>query len=278
VFDYLLRRLVHLLLISVGIGACVLASIWYLPAGVIMLGLGLLLFIRGIRRGTFDVTRPGQDDRAGTSEREAKMVVTQILRNLTQIQVSFLCQEFRNKAESRNWLKQALPRSFRDNLDDLHEQLERARAGEEVPSLELARQVLALRGRLLSLEDALKQAHKEHPGHAIAHPVIFVITEHLGGCASARPRVTMLAGWDPSQPALLPRVDLITLMSDVEGGKQVRGHAEFEPSLKALRSELEPFDETQAIYLAPAIEDVARRGIRVERVPLGFVIGTAELL
>jgi hypothetical protein len=278
-FEVILRRLTHLLIIAVWLGACVLAGIFWLPGGVIMLGLGVLLLIRAIRKGKFDIPASAEGGPpTGLDERQAKMLVTQVLRNLTRVQVAYLSQKFDTRSESRAWLKHALPRAFHQNLDELHATLENARLGNTgSPGLRLTMQILGMRDRLQSLEDALAKAREENPDCAVAHPTIFVVTEHLGADKETEPEVLILAGWDPSRPTLLPHVDAVTFYSEVDGSKKVRGMAVFEPALRALGSRLRVLGG-KLVYKAEPVEDPAREGVALEKVPLGFVVGTAEFL
>jgi hypothetical protein len=271
-----LRRLTHLLIIAVWLGASALAGMWYLPAGVVMLGVGLLLLFRGIRRGSFNLPASEEPPAEG-SEREAKMLVTQVLRNLTRIQVSYLSQNFGSRSESRAWLKRALPRAFHQNLDELHSSLENARIGNSSPGLRLTMQILSMRDRLQRLEEALAKAHKENPECAVAHPSIFVVTEKLGESDQSEPEVLIVAGWDPSRPTLLPHADALTFFSEVDGSTRVRGVAVFEPALRALGSRLRALGES-LVYRADPVDDPAREGVTLEKVPLGFALGTAEFL
>jgi len=275
--ENILRRLTHLLLIAVWAGASVLAGIWYFPAGVATLGVGVLLLIRAIRRGSFNLPERKQEGPAELGEREAKMLVTQVLRNLTRVQVAYLSQRFESRREARAWLKHALPRAFHQNLDELQSTLENARLGNTSPGLRLTMQILGLRDRVQGLEEALAKARQENPDCAVAHPLIFVVTEKLGADKETEPEVVVLAGWDPSRPTLLPRVDVVTFYSEVDGSKRVRGMAAFEPARRALGSRLRVLGDSP-VYKAEPVEDPAREGVSLEKVPLGFVVGTAEFL
>ncbi len=279
--ENVLRRLTHLLLGAIWLSASVLAGFWHPAAGVGVFGVGLLLFVRAIRKGSFNlpaspVVTPE------TSERDAKMIVTQVLRNLTRVQVAYLCQDFKSREEGRAWLKQALPRSFRPSLDTLYSNLETARMGTPPPGLRLAMQVLARRDELARLEKALEEAHAEHPEHAIAHPVLFVVTELLNAEADSEPEIVLIAGWDTRRPTLLPQVDTVTFYADSEdgGGKLVRGQADFAAALQALGAERVKrlAGGKSTVYVAEAIDDPVAHGVKLDKVPLGFVIGAAELL
>lgn len=275
--EILLRRLVHLLVIAVWLSASVLAGIWFLPAGVVMAAVGVVLLIRGLRRGSFNLPAPAKEAPAEIGEQQAKQLVTQVLRNLTRVQVAYLSQNFGSRQQGRAWLKQALPRAFHQNLDELLSGLENARLGNPPPGMRLTMQILEMKERLQHLEDALARAREENPDCVVAHPMLFVVTEKLGSQSDEQPEVLVLAGWDPSRPTLLPHVDAVTLYSELEGGKKVRGLAVFEPALRALGSRLRALGES-LVYKAEPVEDPVREGLSLEKVPLGFVVGTAEFL
>jgi hypothetical protein len=277
--ETLLRRLTHVLMVATWLGAVALAAIWHLPAAAGLFAAGVLGIYFGRRLGFFRTSSRRDAERdAVNTEREAKYMVTQILRTLTRIQVAYLCQDFKSRAASRAWLKQALPRNLRQSLDELHSGLENARLGTPPPGLKLALRILELREPLLDMEKALDQAHREYPSHEVAHPVVFVVTEHLGATSDAEPEVVTLAGWDPSVPTLLPRVDAVTFLSPGDGGKQVRGQADFKNALEALSREVRPVDQVSSIYAAEPISDPAQHGVKLDKVPLGFVVGAAELI
>lgn len=272
-----LRRLTHVLLVLTWLAGSALIGLWYRPLGVAALAAGVVLFFWAYKRGAFTLRRTATEGAVNT-EREAKVMVTQVLRELTRVQVSYLCQTFDTRAEGRAWLKQALPRIFHPSLDELHHNLETARLGSEVPSLRLASAILARRDDIQSLDKALDRAKKRHPEHQLAHPVVFVITDHLDATSDAEPKVITLAGWNPSTPALLPRVDMLTFVSEGEKGKIVRGQAHFSAAVAALGEFVGPVEEESDVFLAQPVDDPARHGVAIDKVPLGFVIGAAEFL
>jgi hypothetical protein len=272
-----LRRLSHVLIVATWLGAAILVGMFHLPAGVALLAVGIFLFIRALKRGSFKLPESASAS-APISERDAKIVVTQVLKNLIRVQVAYLCQKFPSRAESRSWLKNALPRAFRESLDDMHSGLENARIGNANPGVKLAVQIVALRERLLSLEDSLAKAHSEHPDHSIAHPVIYVVTEHIDAQHGGEPNVIMLATWNPTLPTLIPEVDQIAFFSEQEGGKKVRGQTDFRGALTSLSKWISAVEGRSSIYAATPIDDPVRHGVALEKLPLGFMIGTAELL
>ena len=271
-----LRRLTHALLVLTWLAGSALVGLWYRPLGVAMLAVGVVLFFWAYKRGAFSLRRTAEN--AVNTERDAKVMVTQVLRELTRVQVSYLCQTFDNRAEGKAWLKQALPRIFHPSLDELHSNLENARLGNEVPSLRLANAILALRDHIQALDKALDRAKQRHPEHQPAHPVVFVITDHLHATSEAEPKVITLAGWNPLTPALLPRVDMLTLVSEGDQGKIVRGQASFAAALAALGELVRPVEEETDVFVAQPVDDPARHGVALDKVPLGFVIGAAEFL
>jgi hypothetical protein len=273
-----LRRLSHILMVATWLGLAILVGMFYLPVGAAILAVGAILFIRALRRGFFKLPASVAEG-APVSERDAKIVVTQVLRNLIRIQVAYLCQKFPSRAESRSWLKHALPRAFHESLDEMHASLENARLGNTSPGVKLALQIVGLRERLLALEDSLARAHTRHPDHSVAHPVIYVVTEHINADNGGEPDVVMLASWNPSLPTLIPEVDQLAFFSEQEGGKQVRGQAGFRQALAALAGQISALDgQDSTIYAATPVEDPVRHGLSLEKIPLGFMIGTAELL
>jgi hypothetical protein len=276
--EWFLRQLVHLLWIAVWGAAAALLWIWRPWAGVIFLGAGIVAYIWARKRGKFEYTPPpARDDGGQNSEREARMVITQVMKSLTRVQVAYLCQDFDNTDQARSWLKQALPRAFRQNIDEIYRELEQARAGSPAPGLKLPLRVLDRRDELLGMIDAMDKLKKKYPDHVVSSPVIFVITEDIADDTEAE--VTIIAGWNPHKPTLLPAVDLVTLFSEPEGERHIRGQTPFESLKAALADRLERANSGPDIYAAPDVEeDPARLGVRLGRVPLGFVIGAAELI
>lgn len=272
----LLKHLHHVLWIAVWLAASILLWRWTTVGATVFLCLGCILYLWALKRGVFKIRQQAQRDQ-GPTELEAKYMVTQVLRNLTRVQVAYLCQDFKSRSEARSWLKQALPRGYRQNLDILLENLEAERTGDGVDGMNLPRQILKLRQPLLQMVDALNEAHKTLPEHVIANPVIFVITENIS-VQDAEPLVVTLAGWNPSKPTLLPRVDALTFFSEIDGQRSIRGQTDFDGALEALKQNLNPLEGEPQIYAAEPIDDPVQHGVKLSKVPLGFVIGAAELV
>jgi hypothetical protein len=277
-FHHLLLHLRHLLWVAIWLGVSILLWLWSPPASIIFFGLGLIIYHLAIRRGAFRPPKEQDAPAAPNRELEAKFVVTQVLKDLTRIQVTYLCQSFESRTEARAWLKRALPRPYRKSLDELFRLLEKARLGASVPELKLAQRVLSRRDELLRMIEALEQAHRKRPTFVISNPVIFVITENLSAEPSTEPLVVTLAGWNPIQPTLLPQVDALTFFSELEGKRQIRGQADFEGTLKALSTSLTLLSGEVPVYATQPVEDPARLGVHISKVPMGFTIGAAELV
>lgn len=271
--------------VLIWLASCVLVSIWSMLAGAAAFGLGggLLLWLRSTSRGPFG-RRPAAAEALSEDpaqrEREARYMVTQLLRNLTRIQVAYLCQSFSGPREGLAWLKRTLPRGYRQAAQQLQGQLEQARQGDDVPGVRLALRVLERRDALLRTIDALEEAHKDHHDHAIANPVIFVITEHLSSEEDADPIVVTLAGWNPSQPTLLPEVDTLNIFSEEGKERHIRGHAALADVRRVVTTgELRVINRDPKVYAADRLEgDLVRKGVTLNKVPLGFVIGAAEMM
>lgn len=277
-FHHLLLHLRHLLWVGIWIGVSILLWIWSPPASIIFFGVGMIIYHLALKRGAFRPPKEPEAPAATNRELEATFVVTQVLKDLTRIQVTYLCQSFDSSKEARAWLKRALPRPYRKSLDELFRLLEKARLGASVPELKLAQRVLSRRDELLSMIDALERAHQERPTFAISNPVIFVITENLSTEPSAEPLVVTLSGWNPSQPTLLPQVDALTFFSELEGKRQIRGQADFKSTLKALSASLTLLEGDIPVYATQPVEDPARLGVHISKIPMGFTIGAAELV
>lgn len=285
-FEYRLWQLRILLWVLVWTSLCVFISMWTMAGGFALLGTGVALyyFLHSTKRGPFaHRPRPPSEQPPDTPEqreREARYMVTQMLRSLTRAQVTYLCQDFASDKEATAWLKNALPRGYRHSIEELHRQLQQAKAGKFIPEgTKLALRVLEHRDEMLATIAALERAHGDHPDHVIANPVIFVITEHLSTSGDDEPQVVTLAGWNPDKPALLPDVDLLNLFSEEGSERQIRGQAQLSAVKEALGKDLKVEGDEPAVYVVPAQdEDLARRGVTIGKVPLGFVIGTAELV
>jgi len=282
---YRLWQLRVVLWVAVWTSLCVFISIWTMLGGVALLGAGIALFwwLQTTNRGPFAHRPPKEapqrvDDDPATREREARFMVTQVLRDLTRVQVAYLCQEFGSDREAAAWLKRSLPRGYRTMLADIQRELDLAREGRGTDATRLARRVLERRDEMLRTIEALERAHKDHPGHALANPVIFVITEHLTADGDEEPEIVTLAGWNPEKAALLPRVDRLNLFSEHDGGRQIRGQAVMKDLAAALKGKLKRVNDEPAIHVIETPKDPVQLGVRLEKVPLGFVIGAAELL
>lgn len=276
----LLYRLQHVLIISTGVAAVVLAGMWSPVAGACLLLVLGLTFALARKRGVFTIPEQPKEQTM-SSEETARNMVTHLLKLLTRVQVSFLCQDFGSAKESRSWLKKALPRAFQQSLDDLHRNLERARQGSEVRSVRLAQRIMTHREKIQRMEQALEQALEQHDDPAkaaLAHPMIFVVTEHLDASGDTEPGVQILAGWDPTRPTLIPKVDGITFFSDLDAGKKIRGQADFDAVVAALPQCITPLDEQGETFLALPVEDPSKLAVRLDKVPLGFTIDTKEML
>lgn len=281
---YRLWQLRILLWIAVWTSLCVFISIWTMVGGIALLGVGIGLFwwMQTGNRGPFAHRPPKETqtraDDPATRERDARFMVTQVLRDLTRVQVAYLCQDFGSDREAAAWLKRSLPRGYRSVLEDIQRELDLARQGRGTNATRLARRVLERRDQMLRTIEALDRAHKEHPQHALANPVIFVITEHLSADGDEEPEIVTLAGWNPEKATLLPQVDRVNLFSENDGGRQIRGQAAMKELTAALKGELKRVNDEPRIHAIETPEDPVNLGVRLEKVPLGFVIGTAELI
>jgi hypothetical protein len=274
----LLYRIQHVLMISTGLALAVLTWFWSPAGAVMLLAAEAVLLAWAIRKGFFKVPEPRPTLLDGESGDQAKAMVTHLLKALTRVQVAYLCQDFKSRAEGRSWLKRALPKAFAKSLDDLHSKLEVARQGHAVPALRLAQRILTHREQILQLERDLEQAHEQNPDYEVAHPMIFVVTEHLDQPGGDDPGVVTLAGWNPELPTLLPEVDAVTFYSELDAGKKVRGQADFDSMLHAMPQNLRRVESESRIYAARPVEDSTRLGVRLDKVPLGFTVETGGSL
>ncbi len=270
----MLHRLQHLLIIATGMAAVVLAGMWSPWAGGLLLVVEGLAFMVAIRRGFFTVPEAPEQSPQDPQE-AARTMVTHFLKGLTRVQVAYLCREFKSKSESRSWLKKMLPKAFHGSLDELHSNLETARLGSQVESLRLAQRILAKRDHIRRLERDLEQASEEHDC-PVAHPMFFVVTEHLDTDEKTEPGVVILVGWDPTEQTLLPRVDGVAFYSDLDAGKKIRGQADFDDLLDAMPNveAVEPGDT----YLARPVEDPSRLAVRLDKLPMGFTVDAGDML
>ena len=276
----LLHRLQHALILATSLGLVMLAWIWQPWAGMsasLVCALGLWA---GARKGLF--TLPPEEivgARGGpTGMDAARKMVTHLLRDITRVQVAYLCRDFSSPGAGKSWLKRRLPGAYHASLKVMHKDLEAARAGEEVDALRLARRILDRRARLRELEDALEAAVEANPDHIIAHPILFVVTQDLDGTEDQEPEVITLAGWNPEEPTLIPEVDAVSVYSELDAGKKVRGQASFAHLMKTLAGRIQRLDPEGPIYAAKPQKDPVRAGLRLDPVPLGFTVGTADML
>ena len=272
----MLHRLQHLLIVATGIAAVVLAGMWNPWAAGMLLFVEGLAFMVAFRRGFFTVPREQDQGPTQTPEEAARTMVTHFLKGLTRVQVSFLCQDFKSRSESRSWLKKTLPKAFHGSLDELHRNLELARHGNEVDALRLAQRIMAKRDLIRRLERDLCQAAEAHDDAEVAHPMFFVVTEHLDTDERTEPGVEILVGWNPTEETLLPRVDGVAFYSDLDAGKKIRGQAGFEDVLEAMPhiEAVEPGDT----FLARPVEDPSRLAVRLDKLPMGFTVDAGEML
>ena len=276
----LLHRLQHALILATSVGLVMLAWMWQPWAGMAASLLCAVGLWTGTRKGLFNM--PAEEPREAASGPAgmdaARTMVTHMLRDLTRVQVAYLCKDFASPGAGKAWLKRRLPGAFQASFKVLHRDLEAARGGEEVESLRLARRILTHRDRMRELEDALADQMERHPDHTLAHPILFVVTENLDGSEEQEPEVITLAGWNPEEPTLLPRVDAVSLYSELDAGKKVRGQAPLEDLLRTLTGRVRKLDPDGLTYVTLKQKDPVRAGLRLDKVPLGFTIGTAEML
>lgn len=275
----LLHRLQHALILATSVGLVLLAWMWQPWAGMAASLLCALGLWAGTRKGLFTLPPEDQERAAGPAGMDvARTMVTHLLKDLTRVQVAYLCQDFSSPGAGKSWLKRRLPGAFHASLKVLHRDLEAARAGEEVDSLRLARRILDRRADLRELEEALESHQEAHPGHALAHPILFVITQDLDGSEEKEPEVITLAGWNPEEATLLPEVDAVSLYSELDAGKKVRGQVTFTHLMDTLSGRLQRLDPEGRIFAAAPQKDPVRAGLRIDKVPLGFTVGTADML
>lgn len=290
-----------LLQLGVLIALIVLVVLLWRPAPALALALaglgGLMLLLTVlVQRKRKHLGAPGGEAplTPQEEERQARFVVTRLLGELTRVQVAYLRQDFRDGAEGRSWLKRVLPRSYRAAMDQLHGDLEQARAGGAPKSLRLVKRVLALHDeRMARAEQALTAVGKEHPEHDLAHPVAFVVTENIEiDRADSEPELHLVAGWDPSKRTLVPAVDMLTVFVTEEGKRRAAGQVPFSAVRQRARQvsqgkgpenspsgrggpeiyALDPIGDGSATAEGAGYDDLP-----LAPVPLGFVIGASEL-
>jgi len=271
---------------AVGIGALwrkghITAAFALALTGGLVVFVLLQLALRHLRRrAREDAQLAG--DHAPNSPHAGRVLVTRMLCDLTRVQVAYLSQTFHSTAEARSWLKNALPRAFRGAMGELRRDLEAAREGESPPSLKLAREVIALHQRMQPADECLDDLAKSHPDHAVARPVAFVITEHIDPeDPQSAPLVASAAGWDPEQPTLLPTVEVLTIVKKVAGRQEVCGQVDFAAARQIIcrntETKVDLADGT-SIYITGPLANAEQPSIKTYKIPLGFMVGTAELL
>ena len=270
----LLHRLQHLLIVATGIAAVVLAGMWSPSLGGALLVMEALAFMVAFRRGFFTVPAAPEQP-AQNPQDAARTMVTHFLKGLTRVQVAYLCREFKSKSESRSWLKRTLPKAFHGSLNELHQNLEQARQGSQVEPLRLAQRIVAQRDHIRHLERDLEQASQEHPC-PVAHPMFFVVTEHLDTDENTEPGVQILVGWNPTEETLLPYVDGVAFYSDLDAGKKIRGQADFDDVLEAM-PQIEQVEPGRT-FLARPVADPTRLAVRLDKLPMGFTVDAGDML
>ncbi len=275
-----------LLQLGVLIALVVLVVLMWRPAPLLALALGslgglmllLMVLVQRKQRQSLGSASGAAPMTPEEEQRQARFVVTQLLGELTRVQVAYLRHDFRDGAEGRSWLERVLPRSYHAAMDQLHGDLEQARAGGDPKSLRLVKRVLALYDRRIAgAETALLTAGKKHPDHNLAHPVAFIITENIEvERADSAPELSLVAGWDPSKATLLPAVDTVTVFSTDGGKRRAVGQLPF----SALRQRARQVSKGKGatIYAIEPQDDAASaEALPTTPVPLGFVIGASEL-
>lgn len=239
-----------------------------LAAGALMAILTLLTW-RLQRRAINDLQQlDGSDPRA------AHLLVTRMLAELTRVQVAYLGQSFGNEQQGRSWLKNALPRGYRSTIAEMHGLLEAARSGQEPDGLRLALRLHALRDRVHELDAALKRAAEQEGEADLAHPAAFVITEEIAlDDETGEPPIVLVAAWNPRRSTLIPRVDQLTIIDDVEGKKRVRGQLAFDVALAGKR--LRRAGKAKDVYFAAASED---DDLTLNDIPLGFLVSGSDFV
>lgn len=277
-FNQILYRLQHVLMVATLVGLALLAWVFSPPAGVAGVMVVTLVLVWLHRRGFFKVPASAQPRAQQQTDMEAaKTVVTQMLASLTRVQVAYLCQQFEDRKEARRWLRRALPRAFQNSLDELLANLENARMGSDVPAVHLAERIVAHKEQVAALRRALAAAAEAHPERTVAEPILFVVTEALSAQGESEPELLLLAGWNPALPSLLPETDALTVYSELEEGKKVRGKADFSRVKGALGDGLRPISGEATVYLADPVADPGRLGFRLEPLPMGFTVSAADL-
>lgn len=242
-----------------------------LAAGALMGALTLLTW-RLQRRAENEIQQGG----GTTDSRSAHLLVTKMLGQLTRVQVAYLGQSFTTPQQGKAWLKRALPRGYRPAINEMYEALEAARSGEGPEGTHLACRLHALRDQLDTLDRALTSAAKRHGECDVAHPAAFVITEEIAlDKETGEPPIVLVAAWNPRRETLIPVVDQLTVIENVEGRRRVRGQLAFAKAVASRRLRRDP--EDRQIYLANARSEDADE-LELDELPLGFVLSGSDMV
>jgi hypothetical protein len=197
--------------LQIAVAACfaVLVALLARPAPMMALGLGIL----GIAMVSLGyLARRRLKMATNTDGRSARALVTQLMAELTRVQVAYLARDFSSAKDGMIWLEKALPRSFRDSAESLHESLEQARNGQTPHELRLVLRIREKQAQLAPIDEGLSAYAKKHPEYTANRPAVFVVTENIGREGGPEdPEIYSVAGWHPGAPALLPEVDLLTV-------------------------------------------------------------------
>ena len=257
----------------------ILVAMLFRPAPGIaatLLGAGLLL-----ASINFLVRRQAlQTGRRPADERSARLMVTQMLAELTRVQLAYLKQSFSSPDDGQRWLKRALPRSYGDAVTSLTEDLERYRGGKVPDALRLVARLRELRPKLKRRGDALEARAAEHSGCELALPAAFVITEEIEARVGfAEPKLVLVASWNPTLPTLIPEVDQLTVIGTSAVGKAtVQGKIELAEARERWASRFTRLrgQGREAVYLyTPNSGD--QETPQWDALPLGFVLRADEL-
>lgn len=255
--------------IAVAVCFAILVALLARPAPMMALGLGILGIVMvslgylARRRLKAGVPLDGQSARA---------LVTQLMAELTRVQVAYLGQAFSSASAGLAWLDKALPRSFRESIDSLHASLERARNGAQPDELKLVLRIRDLQHQLEPIDAALASYGRSHPELTAAKPAIFVITEDIGREGGAdEPQLCTVAGWSIDQPTVFAEVDRITLFG---GPKKdtVLGQIPLANARERLSSSFETIThQTCVLHVAAAMTELPT-DLELGKVPLGFLV------
>ncbi|MCC6750825.1 MAG: hypothetical protein IT371_24420 [Deltaproteobacteria bacterium] len=277
--EALFKRLYQGTLVALWVASATLLYLWSPVLGIGFLALALPLLLWALRRPAGVAPPQRRSARSAAElERQARVVVTQMLRALTTVQVGYLSQRFSDRAEGRAWLHRALPKSFRAVLETLQADLEAARDGTPPPGLKLALRLLERRTQLQEIEAALEAARHAHPECALARPMAFVVTEHIHWNGDREPEVLLVANVDPTKATLVPTVDAVTFLAPkTGGGTRIRGQVDFATAQRLLDGHLAPLEGSPGIFLARPIPEPQGLDARLGQLPLGFLVAASEM-